>query len=131
MSACLVRPKSGLKASSGETSECATTSKKDKAHTGKVAVDKDSLHKLPKGKKKLTTLTKETLVKMNSPSKLPNGSDVKLTSQGAAEVLQTSNPSEWKRKVGNYRNASVNQKPTKKAENNSMFSLITHWTIIW
>lgn len=119
LSACLVRPKSSLKASSGETSEGATTSKKDKAHTGRVVVDKDSPHKLPKGKKKLTTLTKEIIVKMNSPSKLPNDSDVKLTSHGAAEVLQTSNPSEWKRKVGNYKNASVNQKPSQKAENDS------------
>ena len=64
-------------------------------------------------------------MKMNSPSKLPNDSDVKLTSHGAAEVLQTSNPSEWKRNVGNYKNASVNQKPSQKAENDSMFSLVT------
>jgi hypothetical protein len=125
LSACLARPKSGLKVNSGAASEGATTSKKEKAHTGKVIVNKDSPHKLSKGnKKKLTCLPKEILVKTNSPSKLPNDYDVNLTSQDAA--LQISNPSKGKRKVGNYKNASVNQKPSKKQENNRMFSLITH-----
>ncbi|XP_025794034.1 heterogeneous nuclear ribonucleoprotein Q-like isoform X2 [Panicum hallii] len=117
LSACLARPKSGLKVNSGAASEGATTSKKEKAHTGKVIVNKDSPHKLSKGnKKKLTCLPKEILVKTNSPSKLPNDYDVNLTSQDAA--LQISNPSKGKRKVGNYKNASVNQKPSKKQENN-------------
>ncbi|RLN42199.1 nucleolin-like [Panicum miliaceum] len=117
LSACLARPKSGLKVNSGAASEGATTSKKEKAHTGKVIVDKDSPHKLSKGnKKKLTSLPKEVLVKMNSASKLPNDYDVNLTSQDAAP--QISNPSEGKRKVWNYKNASVNQKVSKKHENN-------------
>ncbi|TKV94293.1 hypothetical protein SEVIR_9G284500v4 [Setaria viridis] len=119
LSACLARPKSGLKVNSSAASEGATTSKKEKGHTGKAVIDTGSPHKLPKGNKNnLTSRTKEVLVKMNSPSKLSNDYDLKLTTQGAAEVLQTSKPSEGNRDVGKNRNASVNQKPSKKARNN-------------
>ncbi|CAL4941315.1 unnamed protein product [Urochloa decumbens] len=118
LSACLARPKSGLKANSSAASEGATTSKKEKGRRAKLVVDKDSPHKLPKGNKNnLTSQTKEVLVKENSPSKLPNDYDTKLTSQGAAEVLQTSKPSEGKREVGKNKTVSVNQKPSKKARN--------------
>ncbi|CAN6288461.1 unnamed protein product [Urochloa humidicola] len=122
LSACLARPKSGLKVNSGAASEGATTSKKEKGHSGKVVIDKGSPHKLPKGNKNnLTSQRKEVLVKANSPSDIPNDYDIKLTSQGAAEVLQTSKPSEVKRKVAKNKNASINKKPSKKARNNRNF----------
>jgi hypothetical protein len=66
-------------------------------------------------------------MKTNSSSKLPNDNDTKLTSQGAAEVPETSKSSEGKRKVGKNKHASVYQKPWKKARNNRMFPLIIHW----
>ncbi|CAN6311487.1 unnamed protein product [Urochloa humidicola] len=115
LSACLARPKSGLNVNSGAASEGAT-SKKEKGRAGKVVVDKDSPHKIPKGYK--SNLTSQTTVKANSPSELPNDYDIKLISQGAAEVLQASKPSEGKRKVGKNKNASVNKKISKKARNN-------------
>lgn len=65
-------------------------------------------------------------MKKKSSSKLPNDNDTKLTSQGAAEVPQTSKSSEGKRKVGKNKHASVYQKPLKKAINNRMFPLIIH-----
>lgn len=122
MSACLARPKSGLKVNSGAASEGATTSKKENVHTMKVVIDKDSTQKVTKGNQnKLTSETKEVHVKLNSPSKLPNDYDMKINSQGDAEVLQTSKPSD-KRKVGKNKNSSVNPKPSKKERNNRMFS---------
>ncbi|KAF8760443.1 hypothetical protein HU200_010179 [Digitaria exilis] len=118
LSACLARPKSGLKVNSGAASEGATTSKKENVHTMKVVIDKDSTQKVTKGNQnKLTSETKEVHVKLNSPSKLPNDYDMKINSQGDAEVLQTSKPSD-KRKVGKNKNSSVNPKLSKKERNN-------------
>lgn len=65
-------------------------------------------------------------MKTNSPIKLLNDNYTKLTSQGAAEIPQTSIPSEGKRKGGINKNAFVNQKPLKKARNNRMFPLLIH-----
>lgn len=40
-----------------------------------------------------------------------------------AAVLQTSKPSKGKRKAGKNRSIYINEKPLKKARNNSMFPL--------
>jgi hypothetical protein len=51
-----------------------------------------------------------------------NVDDSQLTYRGAA-VLQTSNTSKGKRKASENRSIYINEKPLKKAHNNSMFSL--------
>lgn len=66
----------------------------------------------------------------NAPSKMLNGNDRKTTSHDAAEVQQTSIPSEGERKLGKNKSVSINQRPSRKARNKGMFSFITHWTII-
>lgn len=117
--AYLAWPKSASKVNSAAPSNAATATEKDKTHTEKILVDIDLQHKFQKGdKSKLTSQTKEAIMKKKKSSKLPNDNDTKLTSQGAAEVPQTSKSSEGKRKVGKNKHASVYQKPLKKAINN-------------
>ncbi|KAK3153504.1 hypothetical protein QOZ80_2BG0175070 [Eleusine coracana subsp. coracana] len=90
LSACLARPKNGA------ISGSAMTSKKKNDHREKA---------------------KEVGVKKNAPSKLLKDNKRKITSQDAAEVQQTSQPSEGERKLGKNKNASVNQRASKKARN--------------
>ncbi|GJN20365.1 hypothetical protein PR202_gb07735 [Eleusine coracana subsp. coracana] len=112
LSACLARPKNGA------ISGSAMTSKKKNDHREKVCVDSNSLQKLPIGYKgKLSSQAKEVGVKKNAPSKLLKDNKRKITSQDAAEVQQTSQPSEGERKLGKNKNASVNQRASKKARN--------------
>ncbi|KAL6643135.1 hypothetical protein ACP70R_021316 [Stipagrostis hirtigluma subsp. patula] len=118
LSASLARPKGGLKVNSGAASEDSNAFKKKKDHTEETVV-KNSPHKLQKGnKRRLTSLTTEVVVNKSPVNKLPKGNEWKLTSHGAAEVPQTSSPSKRKRTVVKNKNASINQRPPKKARNN-------------
>lgn len=86
--------KGGFKVNSGATSKAADKSKKKKDQK------------------------REVVVKKNSPHKLPKVDESKLTSQGDAELPQTSNRSKGKRKAGKGKNTSVNERPSKKARKN-------------
>ena len=92
--------KGGLKVNSGLTSKDANLSIKKKDQKREVAVNKIK----------------------NSPHKLRKGDVSKQTSHVEAKVPQSSNPSKGKRKAGKTENTPVNERLSKKARKNRMFS---------